>query len=124
MGNVLNFSKPIIDLGSGKPAQEHFEAGSAETRDVEMDTLLANLLMNSNEGNYKKFGYWAIQLYGHQPLDLDKVDTTALRKFIDDSKSITNLVKYQLDQVFEESEILALTKKKDDRKVIEKGPKP
>lgn len=90
----MNFTKPLKDL-LGSPLLD--ETG----KEILMNIVLANQLVQSNVGDAVKFYGWALKLAEGKELDLDKSDKSTLKSFIDLSDKLTILAKAQLLEVFE-----------------------
>ncbi len=63
---------------------------------------IAQVLAENNEGDAVKYWGWALNLNEGKPLSLDKSDKDHLKKFINDHKRFTVLLKAQAIAAFEE----------------------
>lgn len=58
--------------------------------------MLAMLLVNTPQGNIPKHIDWALTLHKGQPIQVDNADLEYLRKFVENSNSLSILAKYQI----------------------------
>lgn len=83
----IDMNKPLLDL---------------DGKQIENETIgknIARALMASNEGDALKQLDWSLKLYNGETIDLDTSDQETMKKAIQDSKMITNLVKGQALQL-------------------------
>lgn len=84
----LNLNIPFKDL----------EGVPGGPGDITQDRIVAQLLANQTKGNSIKFLDWAMTLYAHKPVSIDKSDFVMLRDLIEASEQLPAISKAQILQ--------------------------
>ncbi len=89
----FQFSKIAVDLSGAEIKEGNTETG------LSLGRVLANAMASQSKGDAIKFYDWSKRLYANEPLNLDRSDVKTITAFVEDSQTMTILLKAQLLEI-------------------------